>query len=253
MVALAGSLAVERAGWLASAPQFREFVSAAKSRTTITLRDGTQIVLGPATRLRVARQFGSGARAVELDGEALLTVVHDPRRPFVVRTAHAVVRDVGTTFMVRAYADDPLERIVVSEGQVAVADVGLGTHDAASIDGVGHVTVRRGVDLAADLAWVRGGLAFTDAPLRDVVRELARTYGVDVTIADTVLAGKLVTASFGDEPIDAVLNVVTLAVGAHYERHGPSVVIRSGIAPASRRERTREAEMRFARAATPSR
>jgi ferric-dicitrate binding protein FerR (iron transport regulator) len=243
-----GGFSVWRSGWIAPAQQFREFASARGSRTTITLRDGTRLVLGPATRLRVPGDFGRFTRTVELDGEALLTVVHDARRPFAVRTARTTVRDVGTTFVVHAYADDPGDRVAVTEGEVAIADVMLRARDGASVDSTGRVTVQRGIDLARDLAWAHGGLVFQNTPLRDAVRELMRVYDVDVTIADSTLASKLITASFGSDPVDVVLGVVAFAVGGHYEHTGRSVVIRSGVAPAGRPGRAADSEMRFARA-----
>ena len=86
----------------------------------VTLRDGTRLVLWPASRLRIPSDFGLRTRSVELQGEAYFAVVHDASHPFVV-TAHGVVtRDVGTAFDIRAYADDPGVRVAVAEGEVAV-------------------------------------------------------------------------------------------------------------------------------------
>jgi transmembrane sensor len=248
IVMAVGALALWRTGWFAAGQPFREFTSARGSRTTITLRDGTRLLLGPASSVRVPADFGVSSRAVELDGEALLTVVHDPRHPFTVRTARAVVRDVGTTFVVHAYAGDITERVAVAEGEVAIGTVSLKARDGASIDSGGQVTVRRGIDLARELAWVQGGLAFKDTPLRDAVRELGRLYDVDVTIADSSLASKPITGSFRTEAIDEVLSEVAFAVGAHYERVGRSVVIRRGVGPAGRTGSSVESGVRIARA-----
>jgi ferric-dicitrate binding protein FerR (iron transport regulator) len=163
----------------------------------------------------------------------LFTVVHDARHPFVVRTARTTVRDVGTTFDVRAYAADANERVTVAEGEVAVAGVALHARDAASLDASGHVTVRRNVDVSAPMAWVQGRLVFEDTPLADAARMLARTYDLDMTIADSTLGTELVTASFAaGESAGEVLRAVTLAVGAHYEQTGRKVVIRRGAVPA---------------------
>jgi ferric-dicitrate binding protein FerR (iron transport regulator) len=245
-----GSLSAWHMGWLTPAQQFREFASARGSRSTVTLRDGSQLVLGPATRLRVPGDFGRSTRTVELDGEALLAVVHDARRPFSVRTAYTTVRDVGTTFVVHAYAGDPVERVAVTEGEVAVAGLALRARDGALVDATGGVTVHHEVDLSSELAWVQGGLAFKRTPLRDVVRELARMYDVDVTIADSTLTDKVITASFRDEPVDVVLGAVAFAVGGHYERTGQSVVIRRGAAPAVQPGRPTKSDQRIVRAGT---
>jgi transmembrane sensor len=246
LVIAVGDVTVRLSGWRASAQQFREFASAVGSRVTVSLRDGTRIVLGPATRIRVPADFGVAGRAVELDGEAVFTVVHDSRRPFAVRTARAVVRDVGTTFAVRAYGDERDERVAVAEGEVELGRASLRARDLATIDATGAVTVRRGVDVAGYLAFAQGRLVFDGTPLGDAMRELARTYNLDIRVADSTLARKVVTASFTDEPVDEVLNVITNIVGARYERMGRVVVIRGGSVPVNRMGHTDRAPQSMA-------
>lgn len=210
----------------------REFATLAGTRSVVTLRDGTTLTLGPATRVRVPAGFGIRSRVVELDGEGVFAVVHDATRPFVVRTARGDVRDVGTTFVVRAYGEDSTARIAVAEGEVAVGGTSLHAHDAAAIDRVGRMTVRRGVDVTTEFGWSTGVLVFADTPLREVARELERTYALTVAIEDSVIAGKLVTATFTDETVDEVLSTVTRVVGARFARTGKMVVIRRGVVPA---------------------
>jgi ferric-dicitrate binding protein FerR (iron transport regulator) len=243
-----GLASVQRLGLWTPAQQFREFASARGSRTTITLRDGSRLVLGPATRLRVPRDFGVSSRDVTLDGEALFTVVHDTRRPFTVRTAHTTIRDVGTTFVVRAYPGDANERIAVREGEVALSGTSLRAHDLASVDTAGRVTVHRGGDLAMDFGWAQGALVFKNTPLRAAVEELGRTYDVTIVIADSALSDHLITASFSnDELMDEVLGAVTHVVGAHYDRRGRTVVIHRGATPIGRPGSAPSAELRLTR------
>jgi ferric-dicitrate binding protein FerR (iron transport regulator) len=157
--------------------------------------------------------------------------VHDVRRPFVVQTFRATIRDVGTTFDVRAYASDLGERVTVAEGEVAVAGVALRARDQASLDDAGHISVRRNVEVTAPMAWVQGRLVFEDTPLADAARMLARTYDLDVAVADSSLGRERVTAAFpAGEAVGEVLRAVTLAVGAHYEQIGRTVMIRRGAA-----------------------
>jgi transmembrane sensor len=224
----------------------REFATVAGARSTVTLRDGTQLTLGPATHLRVPANFGQRSRTVELDGEAVFAVVHDARRPFAVRTARGEIRDVGTTFVVRAYAQDSVERVAVAEGEVAMAGASLRANDAAAIDRAGRVTIEHAVDVSRDFGWSHGALVFEDTPLRDAVRELARTYDLTVTIADSALGAKLVTASFSDESVDEVLTTLTRVIGAQYTRSGRAVVIRRGVVPAGAGTHSAADELRMA-------
>jgi transmembrane sensor len=229
---------------------FREFASAPRSRTTITLHDGTQLMLGPASHLRVPLDFGRGEREVDLDGEALFTVVHDATHPFVVRTAHATTRDIGTTFVVRAYAGDGDERVGVTEGRVAVGGgpwagqrsaqpastaTTLGAGDVAIVSDHG-VAIAHGTGVATLTAWTQGRLVFDKTPLPQVVAELTRTFDLDIRVADSALVARSITAAFADESADDVLDAITRALGARYERSGRVVVIRLGSAPTGGRQ-----------------
>ncbi len=217
------------------APAVREYTTVAGQRLSVILADGTHLTLAPASKVRVAADYGHsiGARQVELEGEAYFAVVHDDRRPFSVRTSWAMARDVGTAFDVRAYPEDAEMRIAVAEGDVALAPLfpprsratQLLAGDVAMIGGEG-VTVRHGANIASLTAWRQGRLVFQDTPLRDVARDLGRAFDLDVTVGDSVLGSRRVTATFGDEPEDEVLTAVAQIVGGRYERTGRRVVIR---------------------------
>ena len=68
---------------------------------SLTLTDGSQIVLLGATSLRV--RYGPAERAIDLqNGRARFTVAHDVARPFVVHVRGGTVTAVGTIFEVDA-------------------------------------------------------------------------------------------------------------------------------------------------------
>ncbi len=212
------------------------YATAPGQRLSVTLVDGTQVMLAPASTVRIAADYGrgSGSRDVALEGEAYFTVVHDAGLPFAVRTRGAVAHDVGTAFDVRAYPEDAEAMIVVAEGAVAITTAGsyrtsARAGDVATVGG-GEVAINHRGDVSAYVAWMQGGLVFEDTPLRKVVRDVARTFGVAVTVADSGLLGRRITANFADQPLDVVLDEVTRAVGARYERTARGIVILGGIA-----------------------
>ncbi len=203
----------------------REYATVARQRLSVTLVDGTRFTLAPASRLRVVSD-----RTVDLEGEALFTVMHDEARPFAVRAANAVVTDIGTEFNVRAYMGDNAVRVAVAAGQVCVGtrsgrcNQSLQVGDFAAVSDTG-VVVTHGADIAAITAWTQGRLVFEDTPLPEVTRELARAFDLDVTVTDSVLAAHHVTASFGSESPDEILSLVARIVGADVRRSGRRVIL----------------------------
>lgn len=94
------------------------------SHATVRYADGTQLELGPETRLRLESERGAhasdqGKRAFLLSGLVHADVAKQPGgRPMVLTTPHAVIRVLGTRFL---YAASPQStRVELEEGRVEV-------------------------------------------------------------------------------------------------------------------------------------
>ena len=228
----------------------QRYATAVGQRQVLHLADGTQVVLGPASTLDVPAGYGGPARRVRLVGDAYFRAVHDAARPFEVAAGDALVRDIGTAFVVRASGSTPgtgrTVDVSVTDGSVrleAVTDsaprpagtapggVLLRAGDRGRV-AVGGATltpavavVARGSDTAVDTAWTTGRLVFRDTPMREVAGALRRWYGVDLRFADAAVADRHLTATFAGDSTDAVLRVVGLAIRARLDRHGDTVVV----------------------------
>ncbi|HEX6747435.1 MAG TPA: FecR domain-containing protein [Longimicrobium sp.] len=212
---------------------------------TLRLADGTTVRLGVSSRLSWPRRFGGSARDVRLNGAAYFDVAHDARRPFTVYTPDAVTRVLGTRFTVRDYAGSEPARIAVTEGRVAVLPASAPTRDLAGAAilvrgqaaevASGRAAVVRTADEQRDLAWTRGTITFTNAPVRDVAAEVSRWYDVDLQVPDPALAARHLTITFDHEPLETVLQEMAAALNARVERRGLTVVLTA--APPARTER----------------
>ncbi len=214
-------------GRMPAGSAYREYATARGQRAVVRLLDGTAVTMNVGSRLRVPTTFGTKRGDLELDGEAYFAVVHDPARPFAVRTARGVVRDAGTQFDVRAYAGEARQRVVIAEGEVAIDGTSLHAGDAALLADTTHVVVTHHADVTSATAWMRGRLEFTDESLSEALARLGRWYDLDVRLADPALGAERVTGSYGDEPVSQVLTLLTAAVGARYEWHGRTVTVRA--------------------------
>ena len=192
----------------------RVYATAEAQRAELLLSDGTRVRIAPASRLRVAADYGGERRDVWLEGQAYFDVVHDGSRPFTVYSGNASAQDIGTTFAVRSYAEDGAVTVVVREGEVALSGVGrLVAGDVGRLAADGAASVRRDADVEGMLGWLDGRHAFTDAPLDQVLLTLHRWYGVEVRLADSTLASLLFTGTLGDVPPRAAIDLVAATLG----------------------------------------
>ena len=211
------------------------------ARDSLILRDGTKVILGPQSSIKVASGYGTANRQVEVRGDAFFDVVHNSTTPFIVHTGNAVIQDLGTRFAVRSDAAGGIG-VTVTEGSVSLAPVQsaappvvLKPGDQGMLDAMGKVTTRRGTATGDDIAWLTGRLVFREAPISEVISSMRRWYGIDLQLADSSLSNRHLTATFSGEPPDRVLEVLSLALGADIERHGDTAIVR----PAKGRVRQR--------------
>jgi transmembrane sensor len=195
------------------------YATARGQLSSLTLPDGSRVLLGVDTRLRVPRNYGARTRTLELEGEAYFVVQYDAKRPFIVRTDHASTQDLGTEFAVRAYGQDASVEVVVAKGRVALRSssgtdpllVTLRPRERAVLDS-GGAKVTRDIPLANYLAWTRGALLFDDVPLTRVIAQLERWYDLAIETDDPALAHERVTISFmtksADEAVKALAQVL---------------------------------------------
>lgn len=221
----------------------REYRTTAGRQDTVSLQDGTRVVLGPDSRLIVAAGYGAGARDVELRGVGLFLVKHDAAAPFAVRANHAIIRDIGTAFTVRTAgtgggSGDSTVAVAVLEGEVSIA---ASTREAAAtnmlagdrgeIRADGIARVNRNALTDADTAWKRGALAFRGAAMHEVQGDLARWYGVELRVEGPSLRAATLTGTFERQGVDQLLRSISLALGAQLILKDSVAILRSASTP----------------------
>lgn len=219
----------------------RDLAAPNGQRATVTLSDGSRVILNAGSRFRYPADFGRSPRDVYLEGEAYFEVNHDAARPFRVHARGGVAHDLGTRFTVRAYPELPHVDVVVTEGKVS-----LRRDQAAATDSVvlepgqlgrlpeaGPPAVMTGVDVAAYTGWTGGSLVLEGLTLEEALPQLERWFDVEIRVANRALASRRIYVRFRDETLAQVLDALSLALGARYERSGRVITLHPA-APASR-------------------
>jgi transmembrane sensor len=213
-----------------SAP--RMLATGVGARDSMTLSDGTRIVLGPLSAVTIGTDYNANSRSVEVRGDAWFDVVHNAAKPFTVHAANATIVDVGTKFTVRSDAPEGVT-VSVAEGSVALQQVNTKTGqgvilkagDRGLLRPGGETLARRGAATEDDMAWLKGRLVFREATIGEIASSMRKWYGIELRVADPSLANRHLTATFAGESSDRVLEVIRLALGANIERRGDTAIV----------------------------
>ncbi len=164
------------------------YQTAKGQKQTVTLADGS--VLSLNTNTRVSVQLRHDGRRITLEqGELALKVVHDDKRPMVLKTGDMVITDIGTEFNVRREAG--VVDVAVREGEVSInsGDIHLRRGDKIVHTEGDTASTLSHVDPDEAFAWQTAHAIYRNAPLSEVVKDLNRYYDKPFVVDDQ--SGKL--------------------------------------------------------------
>jgi len=205
----------------------RTYATQTAQRATVTLDDGSTVVLAPESRVCFTLN-GMGRRSVDLVGEALFTVTQRPDHPFVVRTGAVSTRVLGTAFDVRRYAADTATLVTVLSGRVASG--GSARPVVLTAGRIGRITDSTAVVSATPnpahaVLWTQGRLEFNDTPVPAMLATLGRWYGYEFRLADTTLATRYVSVGFKTDRVEETMSTLKALLGVTMTFEGKVVTL----------------------------
>ena len=154
----------------------------------IVLSDGTKVHLNAGSQLTYPICFNNKERIVQVEGEAYFDVAPDKAHPFIVQTPHTSIRVTGTSFNVRAYADEGVESTTLVSGAVKInnenEDYELLPNQHFLYDKNSQKGIVSNVNAELYTSWESGSFIFINIPLENVMSYLSKWYGFKYTFED---------------------------------------------------------------------
>ncbi len=174
-----------------SVPELYEEYAATAHRE-VRLPDGSLVYLRQGSKLRYdASTYHQRERRVQLEGEAVFIVTHNPQKPFWVETSGGALAEViGTQFDLRM--EHEYTSVLVCDGLVRFWPEGRGlgkksvilqAREKARWNTRSQTLETIPVPNLNELVWQTHQLSFDGEPLVNVISELADYYHVDIQIA----------------------------------------------------------------------
>ena len=188
-----------------------EVSTPAGTTTSVTLGDGTQVLLSANSRLSYDKDFTDKKREVTLVGEARFSVAKDANRPFIVRTEQIQTQVLGTVFDVKAYPQTSAD-VTLYEGKVEVSLNGKSPRkmqpgEQATISKEGKLQLAKASSEQGK--WAEGEFAFDNKELMEVMIEIASWYNISVACQHSrLLEERIYFRMSRERSIDEVLEVL---------------------------------------------
>lgn len=201
---------------------YQEIKAAYGTQAKVELSDGTKVFLNSGSKLRFPQTFANQQqRTVFLDGEGYFEVTKNKEQPFIVQANRLNIRVLGTKFNIDAYTDNASISVALVEGSVMLQGnagnlnkdlMELKPNQVATLNPTDQTLSKTYVpDLYKYTAWINGRIVFFGDPIQTVVKKLEKWYNVEIVIADKKLEDYRFTATFIDEPLEQILNILSIS------------------------------------------
>jgi len=177
----------------------------------LVLADGSKVWLNAQSSITFPTAFNQKNRVVKLTGEAYFEVKHNARQPFKVETANQTIEDLGTSFDVNAYSDEPSIKTTLIEGSVKVDNIILRPGQQSDGRKIMEVNTERYT------AWKNGDFDFEGDNIQTIMLELSRWYDIDVTYQDAPLTTGFSAQISRSKNISAVLHILERTKLIHFK------------------------------------
>ncbi len=197
-------------------------------KSTIELNDGSKIWLNADSKIQYPQVFSGNSREVYLSGEAFFEVKKNPAKPFIIHLANGTIKVIGTSFNVRAYANEKVVETSVSTGKVAfipkysdinkVQDTVFLSPDSKAKYQINKEKVITETTISYDdKAWTEGKLIFKGLTFEQIALQLERNFGKKtIFISDEARKYKL-TGSFENNSLEEIIFYLSKSKGFNYK------------------------------------
>lgn len=188
------------------------------SHASISLPDGSTVELNAASEISYQPYWWRFERKVKLEGEAFFQV--EKGKKFRVASEKAVTEVLGTSFNIFTRNDE--YRVTCHTGSVKVTASSTGSSitlcpkQVSTLEAEGTFSLTN-LDHSGSPGWTRKMISFTSTPLRLVLDEIERQYGIEIKSAAEM--PQRYSGNFSlEQPVENILSLICIPFDLQYER-----------------------------------
>lgn len=213
------------AGWLLNKKQvvneqLLSLTTRAGEKKKIVFSEGSEIILGPSSRLLYPAKFKSRDRTVSLsEGEAFFNITHEEDRPFMVKTREDLYTKVlGTSFSIKSYHKSRRISVAVVSGKVAVGNSNQVFGTLIKGQQIAYDKIDQRAEISYTPVKTYVNLRFDHTTLQEVARQLEYAYSIRISLNSPSIKKLKCNATFNtkqspEEILDIICSLHHLRLG----------------------------------------
>ncbi|MCK4663423.1 MAG: FecR domain-containing protein [Bacteroidales bacterium] len=197
-----------------------------------TLPDNSVVTLNYNSTLKYPKKFVKKKRIVTLTGEAYFNVSSDKTKAFIIHAGEIDVEVLGTSFYINANKESDKIEVIVNTGKVAVSnkkDKSINTvlkpGNKCTFSKSTNTLIKSTNKDNNYLSWKTKRMSFKNEKLLDIINTLNKTYNSNIIIKTEAIKNCRVTATFDNQSLDAVLEILKSTLDLEIEKTDTSIIL----------------------------
>lgn len=177
-----------------------------------TFSDSSKITINKNSKISYPEKFGKKERKIKLSGEAHFSITPDKKKPFVIEVDKAIIKVLGTSFIVKEIKVDSLVKVMVESGKVLFSykneRVVLTKRMSATLDLRSkkiEIDSQPNVNIGA---WKSKKLFFRGTTLKEVISQIEELYDVTIETENPMILNCKLSATFDNETLEDILMII---------------------------------------------
>lgn len=203
-------------------------------RVEVFLPDGSRVWLNSGSKLTYNKKFENNTRRLKFKGEAFFNISHNPSRPLIVETEDANIEVLGTRFNVISKPDEQKWEATLVSGSIRVSPsnkkkvktpISLTSGEKAVWSAKKQGFIVEQANTPNITRWVNNHLVFENETFGELAKQLELTFGVKILVPSKLANSYRFTATFTDESIYEIFNLLKITAPFDFSVNGNSVIV----------------------------
>ncbi|MCC7380154.1 MAG: FecR domain-containing protein [Chitinophagaceae bacterium] len=167
----------------------------------LSLSDGTEAWLNANSIIEVPHKFSNDRREIILNGEAFFNSKSSEANPIIIHCGKITITAYSDSFNIKAYPRDKQLSVSSVSGKIKVSKAAellgmLTGEQSLKVNKDDENISRKAVSSENVASWRQGNMKYEDDFLIDIIADIERVYGINITLTDAELEHMRVSFSF---------------------------------------------------------